>query len=171
MKPEAQLDTLEPKHLERDPRGTLTEVPNPDRFDPSSAGQRAARDTARSLNRNLDEFSQKARQEFRQRADGYLKNIGTKLRELEQNASRAADDLGEGQPEPVARGARFTSEQLARLADYVEHRNSHEIADDVRSLVREHPAAFLGGLAVLGFAAGRFLRASEPDANSYHHNL
>ena len=171
MKPEAQLDTLEPKHLGRDPRGTLTEVPNPDRFDPPSAGERAARETGRSLNRNLDEFSQKARQEVRTRADGYLRDVGAKLRELGENANRAADDLAEGQPEPVARGARFTSKQLARLADYVENRNSSEIASDVRSIIREHPAAFLGGLAVVGFAVGRFLKASEPDQDSYHHNL
>jgi len=78
--------------------------------------------------------------------------------EMLRSVSRGAREAGDGSNE--SSGA--ISRVLGDAADYVERADLKEIGTEAVSIARQHPAAVLSGLAVLGFAAGRVLSAKPP---------
>lgn len=75
----------------------------------------------------------------------------------------AAEDLAGKAPPPMVAGAEALAQTSDRIADYLETKRVKEMADDAAELTREHPGLVFGGLLLAGFAAGRFLKASEAD--------
>lgn len=89
---------------------------------------------------------------------GEVKNVAASLRrESEQLRGGSAQQRTMGQ---IASG-------LADTSDALRDRNIGEIMRSVRTVARENPILFLGGAALLGFAASRFANASSSGA--LHH--
>jgi hypothetical protein len=74
---------------------------------------------------------------------------------------RAAREVRDGSPQ----GSTFSylAEGLADMADTVKDKNVSDLTGIVTTFARQNPLAFLGGAALLGFAATRFAKASEPE--------
>ncbi|RVV98389.1 hypothetical protein EKE94_05555 [Mesobaculum littorinae] len=71
---------------------------------------------------------------------------------------KASSDLRDGSPQEKI-FARL-ADGVADTADQMRGMELDEMAYELTSFARRNPAAFLGGAALLGFAAGRFLKSS-----------
>ncbi|MBD3665921.1 hypothetical protein ACFQD0_19460 [Sulfitobacter aestuariivivens] len=73
---------------------------------------------------------------------------------------RAAHEMRDGSPQ----GSTFSylADGLADMADSVKDQDVSDVPGIVNNFARNNPMAFLGGAALLGFAATRFAKASEP---------
>jgi hypothetical protein len=72
--------------------------------------------------------------------------VSHKLREEQQDgAAQISDRVGQG---------------IQKLSNYLEERDTGELIDDANAFARNHPGAFLGGAALLGFSIARFLRSA-----------
>lgn len=79
---------------------------------------------------------------------------------------RVADEIEKDTNPMIGRYAREMGDGLARLSESVRNRSLADIFGDVQRFGREHPAGFLAGAALLGFAASRFMAASSSQSRS-----
>lgn len=54
------------------------------------------------------------------------------------------------------------AQKIDEFANYFERKNIREMAQDVEQFAKRNPAIFIGGAAVLGLLAARFLKSSNP---------
>jgi hypothetical protein len=88
------------------------------------------------------------------------------VRSVSSALDNAAQQLSDGGQTPSWIHSLFEQGalQMRRLADAVEHRDSRQLLNELRTVARNNPATYLAGCAAAGFAASRILRA-EPNAN------
>src|SRR5215217_1566686 len=84
--------------------------------------------------------------------------VQTALRETAQQLRKQ----GQGS---VGQYADRAADQVERFSSYLRETDVDEIMDEVRSLARRRPALFLGGAAVVGFFATRFLKSSSEETS------
>ena len=161
MSIESKLDTLEPRHLEENEEGALTQVPNVDRFDSDESGGHFS-ETGQVLKQHAAKIADKAKTGVERKADGYINKTSTHFRDAETVARDAAGKLREGQPEYVADSVDYITDRIGDAANYLESKNVGDILEDGRQVVRKYPALVLGGLLIAGFAAGRYLKSTGP---------
>jgi ElaB/YqjD/DUF883 family membrane-anchored ribosome-binding protein len=70
-----------------------------------------------------------------------------------------ADNLPSGQP--VAHLAHAAAEKMQATADYVRQHDVRDMMDDLKALVRKHPAQSLVAAVAAGFLIGLALRSSD----------
>lgn len=115
-----------------------------------SAGEEirdTARQTADDMRRHATDMAGGAKDH----AAGEANKVADALRD-------AARNLSDGSPQ--ARALSQIADGLANAASSVEGRDIGELTQDLTQFARRNPVAFLGGAALLGFAASRFARAS-----------
>ena len=83
---------------------------------------------------------------------GEVSSVGAALR-------RASSELRDGSPQ--SRAFASLADSVSDLADGMRDRNPSQMIDELSEFGRRNPAAFLGGAALLGFAAVRMARASR----------
>lgn len=86
------------------------------------------------------------------RAADEVSSVATALR-------RASAELREGSPQERTFGQ--IAETLAEMSDGLRDKDMRDIVHDVSGFARRNPLAFLGGAALLGFAATRFAKAGQ----------
>lgn len=114
----------------------------------------AAKDAARTQAERVRDEAYARGEHYRDYAAGETDKVAEALR-------RASRDLSEGSPQE-----RFFGQVADSVADAADRMRGMSLAETVRetdAFARRHPAAFLGGAALLGFAAARFLKASAHD--------
>lgn len=57
------------------------------------------------------------------------------------------------------------AQKLERVADYFERKDLRQMTRDLESYARRNPAMFIGGAAILGFLAARFLKSGSNRTN------
>jgi hypothetical protein len=88
-------------------------------------------------------------------------------RSVSSALDRAASELGDGQGAQWLKSAfEQGAQQIQRLADTVEQKDSRQLADAVRQFARDNPSTFLMACAAAGFAASRVFRAEPPVAQT-----
>lgn len=106
----------------------------------------ATRDTAgKAAHTQVDAATARAEEEFEMAAEA---------------ATRAAETFDDASPQ--AKVADQAAEGLGNVAGALRDTDLDAATAKVTQFARENPLLFLGGAAVLGFAAARFLEASEP---------
>ena len=85
----------------------------------------------------------------------------------ERQAGRAAEAAAAASEEfhaesPQAQAADRAATSLHDVAEALHSTDFDKVAGRVKEFARENPALFLGGAALLGFAATRFLKSSDP---------
>lgn len=118
-----------------------------------SAVDSAKREGQRTIDAIRGEFRSLAHEQQAQLANG-LFGIGQALDE-------AARNLEQERNPAFAAATRRAADYVHRVSDTVNGASPQALLSSTRETVREHPALFIGGAALLGFALGRFLRASE----------
>jgi hypothetical protein len=74
---------------------------------------------------------------------------------------RAAGEFEKDVPQ-AATYIRRAGTQVGNVANAVRDRDIHELVSEVENLARRQPGLFFGGAVILGFAALRFLKSSNP---------
>ena len=82
------------------------------------------------------------------------------------NAANAAGAQFEGDS-LQARAAHQVADQVEGIAARLRSADLNTITRDVSQFARQNPALFVGGAALLGFAATRFLKARDPEPVDY----
>lgn len=88
--------------------------------------------------------------------------IASELRTVGDAANAAAERLSEEEHQRIGSYVRGIRKQADRAADYVEQHDIRSLTADLNHMARRNPALFIGGAAVLGLVAGRFLSARPP---------
>ncbi|WP_431298843.1 hypothetical protein [Tabrizicola sp. BL-A-41-H6] len=83
---------------------------------------------------------------------GEVQNMASVLR-------NAADEMRGGSPQE--RSIAFVADHLADASDALRDKDMGEILHGITRVARQNPILFLGGAALLGFAASRYLKASD----------
>lgn len=136
----------------------------------SSQGPEAAKEKAKSAaaeaSENLKASARSAADTVSAEATEYAKQArGAAASEVKGVASalrHAADDLRSGSPQE--RTFSQIADTLADFSDTIRDKDMGEVVGAVNSFARRNPLTFLGGAALLGFAATRFAKASESGA-------
>lgn len=86
--------------------------------------------------------------------------LAEKVETVSEALESAADDIDDP---TVTRAARFAARNVGELSDALRGQDLGDVARDLSRFARHHPAAFMLGSALLGFAAARFVMAGAPD--------
>jgi hypothetical protein len=126
--------------------------------DKGAEAAETARETARG-------YAERARDEAYARGESYRSYAADETGKVASALRRASEDLSSGSPQERFVGQ--LADNVADAADRMRGMTLSDIARDTTDFARQHPAAFLGGAALLGFATARFLKASARDDTLY----
>jgi hypothetical protein len=84
-----------------------------------------------------------------------------KIQFVGATVDKAARLLHAAKVENVAGYVDLAARSTRRAAKYVDKKDLSEMLEDANDLAKMHPAAVLGGMFLVGLAAGRFLKASQ----------
>lgn len=125
----------------------------------SSEAAQAAKDAARTQAERLRSEAYLRGETYRDQAADETDKVASALR-------RASADLNAGSPQERFVGQ--VAEGVADAADRMRGMTLDDAARETTAFARRHPAAFLGGAALLGFAVARFLKASSDDSETLY---
>lgn len=111
-----------------------------------------ARDVGKDAYNRISEVGTQKTEEVKDGAASEIDNISSALRS-------AAEKSREGSPQERTFGQ--AAEALADFSDTVRNKDLGQLLSEVNTFARRNPIAFLGGAALLGFAATRFAKASS----------
>jgi len=121
--------------------------------------------TAKAHAKDISEQAKSAAtHEASARADDAIDQAAQKVQQAADAADAAASQFDPASPQAQA---------VAQVADRIEDIAAHlrtadlgDLADQATGIARRHPALFVGGAALAGFAAARFLKARAPQQPS-----
>ncbi len=107
--------------------------------------------------------AEKARSQVRSLADSTREDLAERI----GGFGRALRDMGEKlRNDDNAQAAHYTDligDQAERVSRYLAEHEAGDLIDEVEGFARNHPLLFLGGCVGVGFAVGRFFKASPPE--------
>jgi ElaB/YqjD/DUF883 family membrane-anchored ribosome-binding protein len=124
---------------------------------------RKLKKTGQEVKTATREVAAKTGEAAKHRANSLVHSTSAKIREVQLVTLEAAEKLEDTQPRSIVHSLAFVSDQIGNVADYFESRNVHDILDDTRSAIKQHPATAIGILALAGIAAGRYLKAGTSE--------
>lgn len=102
--------------------------------------------------------------EVRSRADAMKSDVADEVKDVALVLRRASEELRGGSAQERTLGTIASS--LADASDALRNKDLGEIVQMVSKVARENPVIFLGGAALLGFAASRYAKASGGAADA-----
>ncbi|WP_206050261.1 hypothetical protein [Oceaniglobus ichthyenteri] len=111
-----------------------------------------AKDTAQSAVESVTHAAASQAKAAKSSAADEMSGVASALR-------TAADEMRSGSPQERTFGQ--IAEGLADASDALRDKDLATMVDDVTKFARKNPAVFLGGAALIGFAATRFAKASH----------
>ena len=118
-----------------------------------------------SAKQAAQDAAQTAKQEAVSRAGAAKDGVADEMHTTATALRRAAEDVRDGSPHGAAFS--YLADGLADMADSVKGQDVSDMIGGVSNFARRNPIAFLGGAALLGFAATRFAKAKTPTASAY----
>lgn len=118
-------------------------------------GARAVKDQAVET---ATELASTVTAEVRQRADERKAKVASTLRRVGKTARRGAELLQPGTAAPIAPYVELAADSIDRASKYLEDNPPAQMIQDLGELARRHPAVTLGGVLLVGLAAGRLAR-------------
>jgi ElaB/YqjD/DUF883 family membrane-anchored ribosome-binding protein len=100
-------------------------------------------------------------EQVRGQIDSRSTQVGEQLSSTAQAVRRAGVQLREEGKEGPAKIVEGLAERGERLGSYLSRADGNQLLGDVEGLGRKQPWLFVGGSAVVGFLAARFLKASS----------
>ena len=92
--------------------------------------------------------------QYRDRFAGEASRMSNALRDASAN-------MRDGSPQE--RAISHMADSMANAADAISSKDLGSVIGDINAFARRNPTAFIGGAALLGFAAARFAKASASD--------
>lgn len=100
--------------------------------------------------------------EVRAKANDAKDGVAKEVKDVAMVLRRASEDLRGGSAQERTLGTIASS--LADVSDAIRDKDLGEIVQMVSKVARDNPVLFLGGAALLGFAASRYAKASGSTA-------
>lgn len=97
--------------------------------------------------------------EVRSKADDAKSGVADEVKDVANALRRASEELRGGSAQERTLGTIAGS--LADVSDSIRNKDFGEIVQMVSKVARDNPVLFLGGAALLGFAASRYAKASS----------
>lgn len=126
-----------------------------------------AAETGAAAKKAASDAAMAAKDEAVTRADAAKDGVAGEMKSTADALRHAANDVRDGSPQGAAFS--YLADSLAEVADSVKDRSVTDMVGEVSSFARRNPIAFLGGAALLGFAATRFAKAQTPVASPAYH--
>lgn len=105
-----------------------------------------------------------AMSEVRAKADDAKGGVADEVQGVAMALRRASEELRGGSAQERTLGT--IASGLADVSDQIRDKDLGEIVQMVNKVARDNPLLFLGGAALLGFAASRYLKASSSNGSS-----
>ncbi|PYE83718.1 hypothetical protein [Pseudoroseicyclus aestuarii] len=127
-----------------------------------------AAEMADAARERVGEMASEARQKAWDYGRDTKNDVASETSKVAEALRKAADDLHAGSPQEklIARAA----DGIADGAEALREMELDEIAHEVNDFARRNPIGFLGGAALLGFAAARFVKSSARRADYDRHD-
>lgn len=103
-----------------------------------------------------------ATQEAATQAEKAKHATASKVQQAADAADAAASQLDPASPQAEAMNQ--VAEHIEGFASQLRHADVREIASQATDMARRNPMLFIGGAAIAGFAAARFLKARDPQS-------
>lgn len=133
---------------------------------PADAVGQAVSGAVDSAKQTAGQLGGQLRQQVTSRTDQQRESAASGLTSLADAVRRMGEGLKNQDQTPVTQIAAQYGESLAgqveRAANYLRERDTGAILNDLESLARRRPAAFLTGAFVLGVLGSRFLKSTRP---------
>lgn len=131
--------------------------------DAKAAGQQTLGTAKAEAGAVADEVKQQASQIFDQARQEFGSQAATQHERAASGLRALADELsslaqGSDQSGVVSDVARQAGDRTREAADWLESRSPGDVLDELKSLARRRPGAFLAGAAILGVVGGRLTR-------------
>lgn len=123
-------------------------------------------EAAQTVKETARDYAGRARDEAFSRAESYRDYAAEEASRVASALRRASRDLNEGSPQERFVGQ--IADGVADAADRMRGMSLQDFARDTTDFARRHPAAFLSGAALIGFAAARFIKASTGEEVAQH---
>ena len=120
-----------------------------------------ASDIKVAATQKLDE----AMTEVRSKADGAKADVASEVKDVAEALRRASEEMRGGSAQERTLGTIASS--LADVSDAIRDKDLGEIVQMVSKVARDNPILFLGGAALLGFAASRYAKASAAGSTGH----
>ncbi len=120
--------------------------------------QSAASDAAKTVKDTAREAVDAAQNEAKTRAESAKSSVAGEVSNVASALRTAADEMRSGSPQERTFGQ--IAEGLADASEAIRQKDLGEVARDLSDFARRNPLVFLGGAALVGFAATRFAKAS-----------
>lgn len=121
--------------------------------------KRTAADLADQARGAAGSIAQDAAQTAKTQASAAKSSVADEMSGVASALRTAAEEMRSGSPQERTFGQ--IAEGLADASDAVRDKDLGTIVQDVTTFARKNPLVFLGGAALIGFAATRFAKASE----------
>jgi len=95
------------------------------------------------------------------RADAAKASVASEVSSVASALRTAAEEMRSGSPQERTFGQ--IAEGLADASDAMRNKDLNTMVQDVSTFARKNPLVFLGGAALIGFAATRFAKASSTE--------
>ncbi|GGG66382.1 hypothetical protein GCM10011415_11460 [Salipiger pallidus] len=128
----------------------------------------AAESAAREMHDDLRTKARNTADEVKQRASGFEEeqrgHMADEVSDVSNALRKAAEEMRSGSPQE--RTMSQIASTLADASDSIRDKDLGEMAGGLSDFARRNPLAYLGGAAVLGFAASRFAKAGTSGSTS-----
>ena len=130
----------------------------------------SAKQAASQAKEAASQVIDQAKDQATSRVDQQRQTIASGLQAVAHAFQGMGNRLSKQEEGPVAQYAAEMGQamggQVERFASYLSGRDMHQLVTDVEGFARRSPAVFLGSAFVLGLAASRFLKSSQPAPKS-----
>ncbi|SPJ23386.1 hypothetical protein [Palleronia abyssalis] len=134
--------------------------------DTSSGGQTGRDEAQRQAHTMADDARDAGNEAYRtvrdeagRQADHAQGRVASEAGNVADALRKAAEASRDGSPQERTFGQ--VADAMADVSEAIERKDLGELMDDASDFARRNPVAFLGGAALLGFAASRFAKASS----------
>lgn len=125
------------------------------------------REAGSELRSDAEQLGSSAASRLQSEVDARKAEAADQVKSVSSAVQNAAGQLGEESPQWLKSALRGAGQQIQRLADTIEHKNSTELMHDVQDFARGNPGTFLAVCAAAGFLAARVLKAgADPSSAS-----
>jgi uncharacterized protein YjbJ (UPF0337 family) len=129
----------------------------------------AAHGMAETLKSGARDAAAKVSDRASRSADNAKDSLADEVGSVATALRNAAKDMRSGSTKE--RTFSQIADSLADVSEAVHDKDLGEMVDDVSAFARRNPLMFLGGAALLGFAASRLIKASDNDRRSSYDQM
>ncbi|HYW17231.1 MAG TPA: hypothetical protein VE891_13900 [Allosphingosinicella sp.] len=122
--------------------------------------------TASALRSDAQQLGSTAASRLHSEVDARKETAVNQAQSVSAAISQAAEGLDESSPDWLKSAFRQGAQQIQRLADSVEQKDSRQLMRDAQDFARNNPGTFLAACAAIGFAAARVLKAGGEQQSS-----